>query len=516
MSLLITVNQYLLRENTSDNVVSKLYNIAKKKQLEDIDSNTNFIGNIYCNNAYRDYINFITTTFPNLTISANNYYISFVDDEVKNVIITLNNNNDILESEAATMILGANFQNNTNIEYFNEFQYFTNAQKDFNYADTNNPVTKTYSFKNCTNLKEITLSPSTTILTQDAFNNCTSLTTIKNFNNVTKLYSGALKNCNALVDSNGYLDLSNITDLGSECISGIECNYVKFYNGEITFFHEKNAYNGKCSAALNGCQAKYLINLDLSLLTVQGHDNDIQYNTNIGTSFVDLSNLKGRWEFSNITKLFHYTFYNCPYIEEISLPNADYIPNNNLDIRRLFSLTRCKKITIGKVKHLIGGRGWGSAERALFNGNTYLSVVDFGDQIESYIVAQPYKNCDSLKAVIFRVNTPPITCHSSRYDRDIHNNLPTRVEENTTDPPSFSHVNYFYGKTPYIFVPDEAVDTWKNDEVWSFAADKIRPLSEYVESDYITWSTNVVFGKTHHKTFDLENPPENMEDYINS
>jgi len=493
MPILIKINQSLLYEHVPDNIIDKICNIANGKILETIDSNSNFIGNISLNNAYRTNINFINIHFPNLNINVTNYYILFEDNAIKTVIFRLNNNNDVLESDAAEMILGTTFQNNTNIEYFNEFKYFTNSQRDID------SVSSTYSFKGCTNLKEITLSPSTTILAQDAFWNCTSLTKINNFSNVRTLYRNALKNCSNLAYSEGCLDLSNIRYFGTECISNTVCNQIKFYSGAITFN----------SNSLYGCQAKYLIDLDLSLLTILGNN----VSTNIGASFINMQNLRGRWEFSNISNIFIGTFTGCPYIEELSFPNSDFIVTD-WDVDRLWGLTRCKKITIGKVRYLKGGRSWGSNGRRLFGDNTNLAVVDFGDQIESYVPDQPYTGCTNLQAVIFRVNTPPITVHSPNFDSSIHS--VNNNQGNLNNPPSFNHINYFNGKTPYIFVPDAAVNTWKTDSIWSFAADKIRPLSEYVESDFIIWSTNVVFGRTHHKTFDLENPPENIEDYINN
>ena len=71
MPILIKINQSLLYEHVPDNIIDKICNIANGKILETIDSNSNFIGNISLNNAYRTNINFINIHFPNLNRYSN-------------------------------------------------------------------------------------------------------------------------------------------------------------------------------------------------------------------------------------------------------------------------------------------------------------------------------------------------------------------------------------------------------------------------------------------------------------
>lgn len=173
--------------------------------------------------------------------------------------------------------------------------------------------------------------------------------------------------------------------------------------------------------------------------------------------------------FSSCTSFGIEAFTGCGCLE-LSLPSYNGVikpVNINYDSATFSKMPNVKKITFGHVTSVTGGRDWGDGWRRLFGTCPSLKVVDFGDSVTYY---NPYKamrdGTDAVSALIFRVLTPPETELTSMSDLCGSNR-------------------------PWIFVPDAAVDTWKNNESWAFAADYIKPLSEYNESNYITWPEDV-------------------------
>lgn len=130
------------------------------------------------------------------------FNIQFEDPAVKNILVGGNNwygldhNGDgELSNVEASLVTTLNwmFYQQTSIEKFNEFVYFTGVSTFIGSNSTGGG-----GFYGCTNLKEITLPSSVTVIGSDAFNGCTSLETFTVPETVEKINAGAFRNCTAL------------------------------------------------------------------------------------------------------------------------------------------------------------------------------------------------------------------------------------------------------------------------------------------------------------------------------
>lgn len=209
-------------EVVTTQIIKKLYDTALtvSEPLEGETDAAYMSGNLQTNKASRKVCTYLTTRFPNLHITVQDYYIDFEDPALEQLLITKGVSSDgvgVTESDAASATLNgvfySNSQGNTDVTKFNEFTKFTQVK-------TNIPNNL---FRNCSNLEEINLSGTTTIgessfrssgvkdinipmlqsLGKEAFRQCTNLTTI-NFPSLT-----------SLTGDNVFYECSNLTTVTS-------------------------------------------------------------------------------------------------------------------------------------------------------------------------------------------------------------------------------------------------------------------------------------------------------------
>ncbi len=129
--------------------------------------------------------------------------ISFADKDVKRVCVGLwdfDGDTELSYEEAANVdTIGNVFSQNTDIEYFNEFKYFTSV-----------PSIDADAFKGCVNLKTLGIPSSITFIDASAFVGCSSLYQVKfekdskltvlegKFSESSDSYSGVFANCTSL------------------------------------------------------------------------------------------------------------------------------------------------------------------------------------------------------------------------------------------------------------------------------------------------------------------------------
>ena len=163
-------------EIVSAQIIKKLYDTALtvSEPLEGETDTAYMSGNLQTNKASRKACTYLTTRFPNLHITVQDYYIDFEDPALEQLLITKGVSSDgvgVTESDAANTTLSgvfsSNYVGNTDITTFNEFIKFTLAK-------TNIPGTLFYG---CNNLEEINLTQTISIGSQ-AFR----LTGIKDIN----------------------------------------------------------------------------------------------------------------------------------------------------------------------------------------------------------------------------------------------------------------------------------------------------------------------------------------------
>lgn len=127
--------------------------------------------------------------------------IDFQDPVVKAICVSTYHNWDLnrdgeLSDLEASLVTGLEwwFNGNKNIEYFDEFEYFTGITE-FDWAGGSS---MSGGFGNCSSLKSIKLPASLELIGTDSFNGCTSLTSIVIPESVKRINAGAFRNCTAL------------------------------------------------------------------------------------------------------------------------------------------------------------------------------------------------------------------------------------------------------------------------------------------------------------------------------
>ena len=204
-------------EMVNSTVVEKLYQLAYENIDQGIqsqlDQTSNLEGNISPNAAYKDSVDYLREKFPNLyiTISDNDCYIRFADNNIKTVLLdnSIGDGIGVTISNASTANLGTIFKNNTSITNFNEFKYFTRA----NTNPSNN------MFEGCSNLISIDQSNITklsnreflgtgitivnmpnlqTIADHEQFQSCSSLATVQSLGDILSLGNSMFRYCEDL------------------------------------------------------------------------------------------------------------------------------------------------------------------------------------------------------------------------------------------------------------------------------------------------------------------------------
>ena len=228
--------------NISSSAINKIYNLVTKDSLIDdyLTADSNMIGNINVNYTYSQYVNKINERFPNLDITAKDYYILFKDSAVLQVLLNsgIGDSIGILESVAQSTNSIPKFENNTDIVSFDELKYFVNVKS-----------IPGWGFNGCSNLKSIDLSYINTLNTQ-AFYNCTSLETVKGTSNITSISNGVFQNCSSL---QGEIDLSAVSITPDASIFNGCSNIERIILGDLNFigkrwheFDAKRLFFGNC------------------------------------------------------------------------------------------------------------------------------------------------------------------------------------------------------------------------------------------------------------------------------
>lgn len=148
---------------------------------------------------------------------------------------------------------------------------------------------------------------------------------------------------------------------------------------------------------------------------------------------------------NNIKNVRSYAFYSRFNLTAIDLPNAISIGNG-----AFVNCSALATVNLPKVTSI----GWHA-----FKNCSSLTTIDTSNLME--ISNAAFDGCSNLTSIILR-NTEQV-CTVKK----------TNSWDNTV----------IYNGTGYIYVPDELVEQYKAATYWSNCSDKIKPLSEYVESE---------------------------------
>lgn len=329
-------------EEVGSNIIKTLYDIV----MGGLDNTSNLQGRLHAYNSYRKYITKLTTDYPNLYITADNYYMAFDDPAVESIFANGDYGDGVGITEAnanriTKLIQSSGFRNNKSVEHFDELSQFVNLKTiyEYTFAGCSNLKTIDLSnitslgtnvFQNCsslisidyfpelnevpnlsfsgnTSLEAVGLPPTITRLGNDCFQGCSNLTSIGDISNVTDYGDGCLRNCSSLDIS---LDLSNVTYLGSRCFNGSQnINVTKLPQNQCTLgiqmFVNSGIKNVQIPAWMTSVPNEFLISCR-KLETVTFVQNSQV--TSIGDSFVS----------------------GCPLIQQIVLPEGVQTIGNRL------------------------------------------------------------------------------------------------------------------------------------------------------------------------------------------
>lgn len=266
-------------EEVTHSIIEKLYNIAVSSNL---DSSSDIQGRLHTSATYTQYVQYLTTNYPNLYINSDDYYVPFEDPEIKRIFAQSNYGDgqnlflsavqNITDLNNVTISgTGKRFKGNNKIQHFNELQLFTHITSIGNEC-----------FKGCTKLVDVTLSNNVTGISDSAFRNCTKLASINISSNINLIDAYAFQGCSSLqLDASnlsglltlgqhafdgctklsGIVNLPNLTQLGYDLFSGsaiskIYCNNCteseNFYDNCANLTRiEMRSYTGDFHVPLN-------------------------------------------------------------------------------------------------------------------------------------------------------------------------------------------------------------------------------------------------------------------------
>lgn len=483
------------------NIIQKLYNLAA-----DPNNTVNLQGNIKTNYAYGYQVDYLNNKYnPNFIVSTNNRYMQFEDPNVLNMLlrqgvgdgfgITEANLNGLhiwgSDSEGSGYIT---FRNNTNITSFVEFKYFTNFT-----GGSDAP------FNGCTNLKWIGLPDDQYARGGDSFfyglPPCNVVvSSLKHY--LTHDYGarrGALpsfgdwnvsvdQRCNLYINDKDHKveDVVVTADITSPIINGLSYSNIKSIMWESDQDIPDN-FGKNCK--------------NLTSLVITGNVKSVgQYafdeSTNLSFS---ASNLSG------IQSISQRAFRQTQAYGELSLPNLTYIGtlafegcnitkiNNlgtitNLPLNCFGGCTNLTSITIpvscktcesnfnnSKISQLIFPYGFETSNIQLSRGTwgKYLQYVQFPETTTHISFSEFFRDAgsDHLWPIIVIQSTTPI--------------------DTGRDPDNTSGVGqgwgyYTWPSEAHYYVPDSAVNTYKESTQWVPIADSIKPISQ-LETDFPTY-----------------------------
>ena len=346
-------------EQVSSTCINKLYNLSENGLL---DATSDLRGNINATAAYEDAVTFLNTMWgPNLIVTASAYYIRFADPEVESVLKTALNKaeDEGITTQEASNTVANYFQNNTDIESFDELKYFKIGN---------------YNFSGCTNLESVDITDK-----YGSFNNCT---------NLVNWYGGR--------KPDGYLYLGNPMSGAQSCpgLTELEIGEEAPNLWNSQFENSKNIEILRCKPVVNyqfgypafrGGSVKniYIENID-NWLTCRTYgtgmmdsNTKIFYNDQLVTSVVvpqSITQIGGCFEHysyltsiqfhSGITSITLGTFSNCTnlVIQDLNLPNLTTLGN--------YAFQGTKIQTVSNL-----GSAVSIGERAFYNCKNLTSVV---------------------------------------------------------------------------------------------------------------------------------------------
>lgn len=417
----LTIQQGNTSESVPSIVIDKLYRLALTSKVEDPNNalEMSLSGNISPVSAYEDAVTYLRSKFPNLTINtpSSGFYIRFADSVIEQLCISNFNSDGVgLSTGDAQSVskIPDNFAKNN-----------TSVVSFDELRYFGNIKIGSYAFNGCTNLTSIDLSNVTNIESW-AFNGCTNLQIKLNIPNLISLDGRAFVN-------SGITEIENL-------------GYITRINNHAGI------------GQFDACTKLTKVQLPTT----------IQY---IDTgAFAKCNNLTYISGLENVISLGNSTFTSTGSFDFVlNFRNLTTVGTACLSNNAGTSTLRRKQVYFPKLTASSNGSYWSNWYT---HGGTFQNMNSDLIYFRDIQVFHPYDFCyTSCTALVINNTTPPSWNNNgdrSDADQQALQNYQTGWRENMLGQSTIGT----------IYVPDSAVNTYKQDSNWSTVQDKIQPLSQ--------------------------------------
>lgn len=379
------------------------------------------------------------------------------------------------------------------------------------------------AFSGCTNLTSVDLSSCTSVGSY-AFDGCTNLTSVGDLSNCTTIGSSAFRGCSSLT----LVDLSSCTEIGSDAF--LNCKIDSVLISDITSWCKIKRYNA-CSNPQNSSSNPHLILngeevFDLEIPEGIRNVDYLCYNLRflrtvhlpstvkvIGTEAFDGCDSLSTINIEGCTEIGNRAFRFCKSLSFIDCSNVKSIGDNAFSFcYGLSSIDLPNCVTIGygvfvachnlsevrmpKLTNIPKPESWTSTSSGTFDGCDKLQKIDLsgctsiGDYAFSGLInllSVDLSSCTSVGRYAFSGCTSLTSvdlsnCTAIGYS--VFSSLSfIEVIINNPTPPT---INSGIGANFIIYVPAEALETYRSADVWKDYADYIFPIGTTSKYDVTT------------------------------
>lgn len=417
----LIIQQGNISENVPSIVIDKLYRLALTSKVEDPNNalEISLSGNISPVSAYEDAVTYLRNKFPNLTINtpSSGFYIRFADNAIEQLCISN------FSSDGVGLSTG-------------DAQSVSKIPG--NFAKNNTSVV---SFDELRYFGNITIGG-------HAFNGCTNLTSI-DLSNVTNIDGYAFYGCSNLQIK---LNIPNLISLGGRAFGGSGITEIENL-GYITRIN-----NDAGQGQFNNCTKLIKVQLPTTIQYIDAG------------AFAGCNNLTYISGLENVISLGDHPFTGTGSFDFVlNFRNLTTVGTACLSDEKNSSTLRRKQVYFPKLtasSNRTSWSNWYSHSGTFQNMNS--DLIYFRD-IQAF---HPYDFCyTSCTALVINNTTPPSwNNNSDRSDADQQalQNYQNGWRENMLGQSTIAT----------IYVPDSAVNTYKQDSNWSTVQDKIQSLSQ--------------------------------------
>lgn len=417
----LTIQQGNTSENVPSIVIDKLYKLALTSKVEDPNNalEMSLSGNISPVSAYEDAVTYLRSKFPNLTINtpSSGFYIRFADNAIEQLCISN------FSSDGVGLSTG-------------DAQSVSKIPD--NFAKNNTSVVSFDELRYFGNIR----------IGGHAFNGCTNLTSI-DLSNVTNIDGYAFYGCSNLQIK---LNIPNLISLGSRAFRGSGITEIENL-GYIT-----RITNDAGVGQFANCTKLIKVQLPTTIQYIDAG------------AFAGCNNLTYISGLENVISLADQSFSGTGSFDFVlNFRNLTTVGTACLSNNNGTSTLRRKQVYFPKLMASSNGSYWSNWYN---HGGTFQNMNSDLIYFRDIQAFHPYDFCyTSCTALVINNTTPPSwNNNSDRSDADQQalQNYQNGWRENMLGQSTIGT----------IYVPDSAVNTYKQDSNWSTVQDKIQPLSQ--------------------------------------